>query len=477
MANRIIEQPVALLYRKIHAEGLNGELRIQGSQFTKTLFFRNGKLDFANTTIIQERLGEILYKMGSIDQTRFWSIHKLMEGGKGRLGQLLIAENILNREVLHKALVHQVVTIAASALAISSGSWTFSARIPDLPEDSRFGISLPDVIFSGISKMENHADFRNHFFDWSAHPLPIEDDSLPKLDTKTRNFHSQLQELRDIPCSLLHQRLKVPEETVWKTLTLLYLTNCLDFREISNSSREMDKNVENLLALFNRLQSRSIDHYKLLELKDSAEEEDIKSAYFRLAKQYHPDRISYAPDPEIKNKANFVFAAINKAYDTLINPSRREEYDIHGESEGGDGDRVRGNLKEKARILSQKARTLYNQQKFWESSTLMDEAIRLDSSKSAYFLLLGMAQVHIPSLRRSAEQNLKKAVELDPWNADAFTGLGLLFHEEDLKNRAEGFYKKALSINPDHKIARKRLNLLLEPVKKKRSSLFGRRKK
>ena len=138
---------------------------------------------------------------------------------------------------------------------------------------------------------------------------------------------------------------------------------------------------------------------------------------------------------------------------------------------------MRGNLKEKARILSQKARTLYNQQKFWEASTLMDEVIRLDPGKSAYFLLLGMAQVHIPSLRRSAELNLTKAIDLDPWNADAFTGLGLLFHEEGLNNRAEGFYKKALSINPEHKIARKRLSLLVEPGKKKRSSLFGRRKK
>ena len=477
MANRIIEQPVAILYRKVHAEGLSGELQIQSSQFSKTLFFRDGKLDFANTTIIQERLGEIPYKLGNIDQTRFWNIHKLMEDRKERLGQLLIAEKILDEEILRKALVHQVITIAASAMSMSSGSWTFSARIPDLPEDSRFGVPLPDVILTGISKMDNLAYFRNHFFDWAVHPLPISDETLPKLDPKARSFHNQLKDLRNIPCSLLHQHLKVPEETAWKTLTLLYLINSLDFREISSSSREMDKNVENLLALFSRLQSRSIDHYKLLGLKDNAEEKEIKSAYFRLAKNYHPDRISYAPDPEIKSKANFVFAAINKAYDTLINPSRREEYDIHGESEGEDGNRIQGNLKEKARILSQKARTLYNQQKFWEASTLMDEATRLDSGKSAYFLLLGMAQVHIPSLRRSAENNLKKAVELDPWNADAFTGLGLLFHEEGLKNRAEGFYKKALSINPDHKLARKRLDLLVEPVKKKRSSLFGRRKK
>jgi tetratricopeptide (TPR) repeat protein len=86
-----------------------------------------------------------------------------------------------------------------------------------------------------------------------------------------------------------------------------------------------------------------------------------------------------------------------------------------------------------------------------------------------------MAQFHIPSLRRSAERNLTRAVELDPWNADAFSGLGILFQEEQLNNRAEGFYRKALSINPDHKIARRRLEQISGGAAKKHS-FFGKKK-
>ena len=55
-----------------------------------------------------------------------------------------------------------------------------------------------------------------------------------------------------------------------------------------------------------------LSYYEILEVTKSADKSTIKKAYRAMAKKYHPDRISAAPDPEIKEKANFVFAEINK---------------------------------------------------------------------------------------------------------------------------------------------------------------------
>jgi curved DNA-binding protein CbpA len=62
------------------------------------------------------------------------------------------------------------------------------------------------------------------------------------------------------------------------------------------------------------------DYYSILELQPSATGEEIKKAYRRLAHLYHPDK---------KNNDRYAaakFAEIKEAYDTLINPVKKNQY-------------------------------------------------------------------------------------------------------------------------------------------------------
>jgi hypothetical protein len=62
------------------------------------------------------------------------------------------------------------------------------------------------------------------------------------------------------------------------------------------------------------------DLYATLGLTRNATQADVKSAYRRLARQYHPD-VSASPD------ANARFALINEAYHVLSDPQKRWAYD------------------------------------------------------------------------------------------------------------------------------------------------------
>jgi len=63
------------------------------------------------------------------------------------------------------------------------------------------------------------------------------------------------------------------------------------------------------------------DYYNTLGLKEDASESEIKKAFHRLAKKYHPDL--HPDDTEAESK----FKEINEAYETLSDPKKRSEYD------------------------------------------------------------------------------------------------------------------------------------------------------
>lgn len=64
-----------------------------------------------------------------------------------------------------------------------------------------------------------------------------------------------------------------------------------------------------------------MDHYATLGIPHDATADEVRQAYLRLAKRYHPD----------KNKspgATTLMAEINLAYETLCDDRRRQEYDL-----------------------------------------------------------------------------------------------------------------------------------------------------
>lgn len=67
-----------------------------------------------------------------------------------------------------------------------------------------------------------------------------------------------------------------------------------------------------------------IDYYKVLEIPSSASEAEIKAAYRKLARKYHPD---INPNDENAKKK---FQQINEANEVLSDPEKRKKYDKYG---------------------------------------------------------------------------------------------------------------------------------------------------
>jgi curved DNA-binding protein len=68
-----------------------------------------------------------------------------------------------------------------------------------------------------------------------------------------------------------------------------------------------------------------IDYYKLLEISKSASAAEVKAAYRKLARKYHPDLNPNNKEAEQK------FKQINEANEVLSDAEKRKKYDEHGE--------------------------------------------------------------------------------------------------------------------------------------------------
>ena len=83
-------------------------------------------------------------------------------------------------------------------------------------------------------------------------------------------------------------------------------------------------------ATLDNLVMARTDYYAILQVPREASEDDIRSAYRKLARQYHPD-VNKAEDAHVR------FKEVTEAYEVLSDAQRRQRYDMFGSADGASG--------------------------------------------------------------------------------------------------------------------------------------------
>lgn len=96
----------------------------------------------------------------------------------------------------------------------------------------------------------------------------------------------------------------------------------VDLSEPADLSEEQRKRI-----LFVEMNLESWSYYKLLGSKRTATPAEIKNAYFKSSKEFHPDAFFRKNLGSYRERLDRIFRAMKLAYDTLQDPQRRATYD------------------------------------------------------------------------------------------------------------------------------------------------------
>lgn len=198
-------------------------------------------------------------------------------------------------------------------------------------------------------------------------------------------------------------------------------------------------------------QMREQDLYQVLGLVSTANPDEIRRAYYALAKKFHPDKFMRE---DAKAKAEKVFAHITEAYSTLTNAETRKKYD--------EDQALRKSSREPekkvdpgavAHINFKHGKDMFDKGKLGEAITFLQNACDQDPSKAEHFHWLAIAQSRNPRWKKDAEENFLKAIEKDPMNAEIFAHLGSLYARGGMHSKARDMFKKALQWDPTNQEA------------------------
>ncbi len=497
MNGQLSEQPLAELISEIFRKGLSGTLRLQHESVRTIVYFDAGQIIYAASNLRELRLAEYLKKQRLVSEEHLSSFAKRSDLS---LVADLSANGIVDRTVIEPLITRQVIDLLRVALLWTKGSWEFDDR-SRLNDSVRVKLDTPGLLVQAARKMP--LDFvRSRFAtqDESISPvtdapdyhglLPGEGFILSRLEStvKLRELIA-ISGLRELDAARTIYGLALggfierehalnalsvakAESSTGSLSATLSDASPADDTRVSDLERSRKGELEDLDTFLARVEAAG-SYYDALGVNNTATPEEIKSCYYTMARNYHPDRYHLQAKTPLHARIEAAFAHITQAYEILTDSKRRSAYDAKLAAKGrarqtappapiSEQEPQREGLKhENAGVHAnsdlERAANSFNEgfaalKRGQVKRALTDLAVaaRLAPQDPRYRAYYGHALAAEQRTRRLAESELLVAVKLDPANASYRLMLAELYYDLGLFRRAEGELDRAISIDPNN---------------------------
>jgi uncharacterized protein DUF4388 len=131
-------------------DGWSGVLALSQGEVSKGIYFLDGAIVFAASTVEEDRLGACLFRAGRISEPQFRAAMREVEASGYPLGYVLVESRVLRPDELKGALASQVERIVLSVLRWTSGAMRQEPMDRPLPADQALEIDANRLLLLGM---------------------------------------------------------------------------------------------------------------------------------------------------------------------------------------------------------------------------------------------------------------------------------------------------------------------------------------
>ena len=192
-----------------------GVVSLVNAGVRKSIYFLDGKLVFAASSLTQDRLGEVLLRGGKISADEYLRLSQMIRGGQ-RLGKALVESGVLSPKDLWWAIEQQVKEIVWSIFNWKDGYLHFDEDDQPRKEKITFDLDVEKLVVEGIRRADGSGAIREHFV--SMDSVVHRENKEPPLELDPHERH--VIDLVDGKCSIsgLCQESEIGEAETRKVL-------------------------------------------------------------------------------------------------------------------------------------------------------------------------------------------------------------------------------------------------------------------
>ena len=542
------DHPLAEIIYELSGGRLSGVLRVSRERAKGAVYFDEGRVVGALTNLRAYRLTESLRRNGAVGAAKLDALVR-PEMTDAAAGAALVAAGLLSPEELRRLRERLAAEVLRQLLQWEDGEWSFDARVR-LDEGQHARVEVGQLLVESARRL-SHAFAAKSFRD-AGERLSLADATA--MTGGDANGGPQLQPSEgfvlsrfDAPLSLgeLVAVSGLPDEETRKAVYVLVLGGLLRRerppralpaaaaaaatapRKTPPTAERPDATAaatakpseeakqpaaetatteaaiapkdpkDELAELFERAEAGS--HYEVLGVGHLSKPDEIKRAYYALARRFHPDRFRQTVAEDERQRVELAFAKIAQAYDLLKDSAQRAAYDLklsasraqaatadaappertaeaaqprasdHAPRTDATADappappgKANADPLRRAEELFQAGQAALGQQNYAAATKCLGEAVLLAPQQARYRAYFGRLLARDKATRRQAEAELQAAISLDTRNVSYRLMLAELYRDVGLRRRAEAELEQALSIDRTSDAARR----LLEELRK-----------
>ncbi len=499
--------------RELYVGRKTGVLRFTQGAARRTIHFVKGSIVNAASEVPDEHLGEVLVRLGRLTRADFDRAGEAVRREHKRLGAVLMELGLFNQDQLGDALaLHAHEILLRIFEASGEGSYEFEPAENEIAQgEFTLKLSTGEIILDAVRRVRDPDVVRYALGDIDR-VLTLSGDPLlrfQRINLSPTDGYILSRIDGTVSVREVMQLLSLPAEDVQRSLFGLLCTGIVEHAAgppkappkavpmrprparapepappapaivpaapvaRPEASPDTQSKRREIVEAYETLRAKS--HFAALGIERTATDAQVKEAYFRLARRFHPDTHHDPNMADLRDKLETVFIRLGEAYEVLRNPRSRAAYESEMASRAprAPAPDARAAAPTPAPAVPvpamdpavaaqsvRRAQKYMAEEKYWDAIQLLEAAVPVLEGKPKQRARLDLARAYTknPNWVHQAEETLHEVVRDDPKNVEAYLALGQLYKAGGLRGRSVSMFRKALELKPENEEARAELS-------------------